>query len=75
MSNITIFGAIIALAGLVAFAVPSFNTEQTQDVAKVGSLKLQEKTEQTHYIPPLVSGGAIILGVVLIGAGLVTNRE
>jgi hypothetical protein len=40
---------------------------------KLGDLKVQAKTEETHTIPPIVSGGAILIGVLLIGAGLVMN--
>jgi len=75
MKSIIILGAVIALAGLVGFAAPSFNTEQTNDVVKFGDLKLQAKTEQPHVIPPVLSEGAIVLGVLLIAAGVVMNRK
>lgn len=74
MKSIIILGALIALAGLVAFAAPSFNTEKTEDVVKFGDLKVQAKTEQPHVIPPVLSEGAIALGVLLIGAGVLMNR-
>jgi len=75
MKSIVIFGAIIALLGIIAFAIPSFNTRETKDVAKLGDLKLQANTEQTHFIPPLLSEGMILLGVLIIGAGVLTNRQ
>ena len=75
MKSIIILGAVIALAGLVGFAAPSFNTEKTQDVVKFGDLKVQAKTEQPHVIPPVLSEGAIVLGVLLIAAGVVMNRR
>ena len=75
MKSIILFGAIVALLGLIAFAMPSFNTERTQDVVKFGDLKVQAKTEEPHFIPPIVSVGAMVLGVVLIGAGMVKNRQ
>lgn len=74
MRGIVLLGAIIALLGLVAYAVPSFNTQETKDVVNLGDLKVQAKTQETHVIPPIVSGGAIVLGVLLIGAGAVMNR-
>ncbi len=73
MRSIVILGAAMALIGLIAFAVPSFNTEQTRNVVDLGDLKVQAKTQETHIIPPIVSEGAIALGVLLIGAGLVTT--
>jgi hypothetical protein len=63
-------GAVLLLLGLLGFAVPYFTTQQTKDVAKVGDLKLQTTEQTTYAVPPLVSGGAMVLGVVLLGAGL-----
>jgi drug/metabolite transporter (DMT)-like permease len=75
MKSIIILGAVIVLAGLVAFAAPSFNTEETKDVVKLGDLKVQAKTEEPHTVPPILSEGAIVLGVLLIGAGVLVNRR
>jgi hypothetical protein len=75
VKGIIIFGGIIALFGLITFVIPSFNTEQTKDVAKLGDLKLQTKSEQTHFIPPMLSEGAIALGLLMVGAGLLTGRQ
>jgi len=75
MRSVILFGAILALLGLIAFAMPSFNTEETKDVVKLGDLKVQAKTEEPHFIPPIVSEGAMILGILLIGAGVVMNRQ
>lgn len=70
MNGIIISGAILVLLGLLAFAVPVFTTEQTKDVAKLGDLKVQANEQQTHVIPPLLSGGVLALGVVLLGVGV-----
>ena len=75
MKSVVLFGAMLAVLGLIAFAMPSFNTEETRDVVKFGDLKVQAKTEEPHFIPPIVSGGAMVLGVLLIGAGMVMNRQ
>ncbi|HVC60663.1 MAG TPA: hypothetical protein VND19_09925 [Acetobacteraceae bacterium] len=69
-----IAGAVLVLLGLVAFAVPEFTTQHTEDVAKVGPLKVQTTERTSHVVPPLVSGGALVLGVVLIGAGFYQKR-
>ena len=75
MKSVVIFGAAVALLGLIAFALPSFNTEDTHDVVKLGDLKVQTKTQETHFIPPILSEGAIALGVLLIGAGVMMGRR
>jgi drug/metabolite transporter (DMT)-like permease len=75
MRGIILIGAMLALLGLVAFAMPSFNTTETKDVVKLGDVNVQAKTEEPHFIPPIVSAGAMVLGVLLIGAGMVMNRQ
>jgi hypothetical protein len=69
MNGLIVGGAVLILLGLIGFAIPIFTTEQTKDVAKVGDLKLQTTESTTHIIPPILAGGALVLGVVLIGAG------
>ena len=73
-NGLTIAGAVLVLLGLVAFAIPVFTTQQTTDVARIGDLKLQTTENTSYVIPPLLSGGALILGVVLIGAGFYQKR-
>ena len=74
MNGLTIAGVALVLLGLVGFAIPIFTTQQTKDVARIGDLKLQSTESTSHVIPPIVSGGALVLGVVLIGAGLYRKR-
>jgi len=70
MNGLLIGGAILLLLGVLGFAIPIFTTEQTEDVAKVGDLKLQTTERTSHVIPPAASAGALALGVVLIGSVL-----
>jgi hypothetical protein len=74
MNGLTVGGVALVLLGLVGFAIPIFTTQQTKDVAKIGDLKLQSTESTSHVIPPILSGGALVLGVVLIGAGLYQKR-
>ena len=68
MTGAMVAGVILVLLGLLGFAIPYFTTEQTRDVAKIGDLKVQTTENTSHSIPPLISGGALVLGVVLVGA-------
>jgi len=70
MSFVVILGAILVLAGIAGLAMPVFNTTQNQEVAHIGDLHVDAKESTTHFIPPLVSGGALVLGVILMGGGL-----
>ena len=74
MTVLKLSGAVLILAGLLAYAIPVFTTRQTTDVAKLGDLKLQTTESRSYIIPPLVSGGALVLGIVLLGAGFYQRR-
>jgi hypothetical protein len=67
-------GAALVLLGALGFAIPIFTTQQTKDVAKIGDLKLQTTESTSFVIPPVLSGGVLLLGVVLIGAGFYQRR-
>lgn len=71
---LVIAGAVVALLGALAIAVPVFTTEQTKDVAKIGDLKLTATEATSHVIPPFVGPAVLAIGVVLIGAGFVARR-
>ena len=74
MNGLAIGGAVLALPGLLAFATPVFTTQQTNDVARIGDLKQQTTETRSFVIPPFLAGGALVLGVVLIGAGFYQKR-
>jgi hypothetical protein len=67
-------GGILVLLGLFGFAVPIFSTQQTKDVIAIGDVKIQSTQSTEHSIPPLLSGSSLVLGIVLIGAGLYRKR-
>lgn len=69
MNGLMAGGVGLALLGLIGFAIPIFTTQQTNEVARVGDLKLQSTETTSHAIPPIVSGGTLVLGIVLIAAG------
>ena len=73
-SPLMIGGAILILIGLIGLAIPMFTTQQTTDVARIGDVKIEATENTTHVIPPLVTGGALVLGVLLLGAGAFQRR-
>jgi hypothetical protein len=70
INGLVVTGIILFLLGAAGLAVPVFTTQHTQNVAQLGELKLQTTQSTPHAIPPLLSGGALALGMVLIGVGL-----
>lgn len=75
MNKLVMGGVVLALLGVLGFAIPMFTTEQTKDVAKVGDLKLQTTESTSHIVPPMLAGGVLIVGLVLIGAGVFQSRQ
>jgi hypothetical protein len=70
LNGLVIAGILVFLLGVAGLAIPVFTTQDTKNVAKLGDLKLQTTQTTSHAIPPLLSGGAVLLGIVLIGAGV-----
>jgi uncharacterized membrane protein HdeD (DUF308 family) len=65
-----IVGVILLIAGLLGFAIPVITTQKTEDVVRLGDVRIQSTRDVSHSIPPILSGGVLMLGVVLIGVGL-----
>ena len=74
MKPIVMIGAILAFLGLLALAAPVFTTNQTKNVATLGDLKIQANQETSHRIPSVLSGAALIVGMVLVAGGLYQKR-
>jgi hypothetical protein len=73
-NGLMIVGVILLVAGLLGFAIPVFTTQKTQDVVKLGDVKIQSTQDVYHSIPPILSGGVLVLGLVLIGTSLYQRR-
>lgn len=74
-NGLILVGAVLALIGIIALGMPRFTTSETKEVARIGDLKIQATEDKSYVIPPLVSGGVLALGIVLIGAGVLTRRS
>jgi len=70
MNNLKIIGLVLIGLGILGFAIPAFTTRENKEVVRVGDVQLNAKTDETHTIPPLLAGGVLIVGVVLVGAGV-----
>jgi hypothetical protein len=69
--NVKIIGLVLIAVGILGFLIPAFTTRDTKDVASIGGVTLQAKEDETHVIPPLVAGGVLVVGVLLLGAGVI----
>ena len=74
MKPIVMIGAIVALLGLLALAQTVFTTNQEKNVATFGDIKIQANEQTAHAIPPILSGAALIVGLVMVAGGLYQKR-
>ena len=75
MKAIILLGAPLGSLGVLGLAIPIFTTSQTKDVVILGGLKIHRTVQSMHVIPPALSASALVLGVVLIFAGLYQRRS
>ena len=73
-NGLLIFGIILAVVVLLGLAIPIFTTQKTEDVARIGDVKIQSTEDVYHNIPPILSGGVLVLGIILIGTSLYKRR-
>ena len=73
-NGLMILGVLLLVAGLAGFAIPIFTTQKTVDVARIGDLKIQSTEHTDHVVPPLLSGGVLVLGLLLIGVSYYQKR-
>lgn len=73
-SSLIVIGTALVALGLIGFAFPMFTTKETKELARVGELKLETTQTTTHVAPPLLIGGVLLAGVILLGAGLYRKR-
>ncbi len=65
ISVLTITGVLLVVLGISGWILPVFTTQRTLDVAQIGDLKVQTQESTSHVIPPLASGGALLLNQLL----------
>jgi len=74
MNGLVVLGVVLVVVGILGFAIPVFTTQKTEEVARIGDLKLQNTEDTSHRIPSLMSGGVLVLGMILIGSSLYRKR-
>ncbi len=61
-----IIGIVLVIFGVVALGYQGFTYNQKEQIAQIGDIKVTAETPKTIYFPPIVSGAAVIAGIVLI---------
>jgi hypothetical protein len=70
-SIISIIGILLIIGGIASFAYKYFSYTTQEKVAEIGianvaNLKVTEQKENRIYIPPVVSGLSVGVGLVLV---------
>jgi hypothetical protein len=63
MDRLVMARAIFIVLGLLGFAIPIFTTQHTEDVVRIGDLKVQTTESTSHSIPPILSGVLLFLAL------------
>jgi hypothetical protein len=69
MNRLVLIGLIVAALGVLGLLVPVFTTSHTEEVARVGDVRVTAKDRDTFVVPQAAAIGAIVVGVVLVGVG------
>ncbi|TAL74745.1 MAG: hypothetical protein EPN79_00230 [Burkholderiaceae bacterium] len=69
MNATRIAGIVLIVAGVAGFLLGSVNYNQDTTAAKLGPLQLTVKEKKSVDIPRWLSGGAIVLGAIMLIVG------
>ncbi len=69
MNATRIAGIVLIVAGVAGFLLGSVNYNQDTTAAKLGPLQLTVKEKKSVDIPRWLSGGAIVLGAIMLILG------
>jgi len=62
-------GIILIVIGILALVYQGFSYTQTKEVAKIGSLEIQNKETHDVPLPPVVGAICLVAGVVVLIVG------
>ena len=69
MKAATVIGIVLILLGIVGFAVGGFSFHHEKKDVDLGPLQVSHEKKETVPIPPILSGIALVGGIVLVVAG------
>jgi hypothetical protein len=69
MKTASIAGIVLIVLGIIGFAYQGFSYTTRKDVADIGPIHATKDTTHTVPISPILSGLALVGGIVLLVAG------
>ena len=74
MKAATIIGIILIVLGIFGFVYKSVTYTEKEKVVDVGPLEVEKKNDKTIPIPEILSGIAVVGGVVLVAVGTLRKK-
>ena len=70
MKPAMVIGILLIVLGIIGFAAGGFSYTQHKQDAKVGPVEIGHNSMHTVFIPPVLSGIALVggIGLVVVGA-------
>jgi hypothetical protein len=69
MKPATVIGIVLILLGIIGFAIGGFSFHHEKKDVDLGPLQVSHEKKETVPIPPILSGIALVGGIVLVIAG------
>jgi hypothetical protein len=69
MKPATVIGIVLILLGIIGFAVGGFSFHHEKKDVDLGPLQVSHEKKESVPIPPILSGIALVGGIVLVIAG------
>jgi hypothetical protein len=69
MKGLSLVGLILIILGIIGFAYQGITYTKKEKVVDIGPIHATKDTHETIPIPPILSGLALVGGVVLMVAG------
>jgi hypothetical protein len=64
-----VIGAVLIIAGILAFAMGGFKLTRKEKVADIGPLEISQTKSERVVVPPLAAGAAVVAGIALLAFG------
>lgn len=64
-----LLGIILMAIGIFALAYQGFTYNETEHDAQLGPIEIQDTETKTVPVPPLVGGGIVLTGAILLAIG------
>jgi hypothetical protein len=74
MRAATIIGIILIVGGILGFLFKSISYTEKEQIVDVGPIEIESEEEETIPIPEILSGTAIVGGIVLVAVGAKKKR-